>query len=407
MKRLWTMLIRACLVLPLLLNAAPAIAQDESHKRAEQAIRAKDWPAAIRHAEATIDEFPDWFWGHYYLGKAHLGAGTHPAAIHSLNRSLDFATSADERFLGAFDLALAHYRSGDYGETLKAVTRAENASDSRFYRQGKGTLATMAGFSHFNRADWKAALAAFRPVLDAGTADADLLRAAARCHMETGADAEAIALMRKVVAADPADAAAHRILVQSLINGGNYRQAIAAADDALERLQPQGELHRLKGIALSALKEHASAAASFRAALDLAPSAELHRLMALALLKSGDWLAATRHFNAAQAEYRDDPDFLTQWGYCWYQYVPGNAELFKGSEREGDYLRALENAEHILATARLLRDADARTITLLMAGVENKRDRLEKGASRAVTVEYYVDPETGEIRSREIDPGAQ
>ena len=38
----------------------------------------------------------------------------------------------------------------------------------------------------------------------------------------------------------------------------------------------------------------------------------------------------------------------------------------------------------------------------MLAGITNKRQRLEQGRFIAVTIESYIDPETGEIVRREV-----
>lgn len=398
-------------VLALLLTgflfASPAAAQDENHKLAEKAIRAKNWDTGIRYAKASVDEYPEWFWGHYYLGKAYLGKGDYDNAARSLVKSLDYAEGADESFQGKFDLALSYYRKGDFNNTLKTITSAERNKNSKYYNQALPILSTMAGFSNYNLGKYKEAIDSFKPAVDSGKADADVLRAVAKSYLETNQGNKATEIIQRVVQADPKDMASHKILIKSYVNAKQYRQAVGAADNALKANDRDWELYHLKGIALAAQKNNQAAIAAYRSAMAIQSTEDLHREIAKVYLDSNDWLNATNHYNAAQKKFANDAKFFTEWGYCWFQYVPKEAEKFKGTADETKYKTALDNAKRILENAKSLKGADQNMITTLLDGVNNKRERLEKGETTVEEYEVSIDPNTGEIIRKKIEPKKQ
>lgn len=389
------------------LFAAPAAAQDENLKRAESAMRSKQWDNAIRYAQASVDEYPEWFWGHYYLGKAYLGKGDYDRAIRNITKSLDYAEGADESFQGKFDLALSYYRKSDFANTLKTITSAERNKNSKYYNQASGQLAIMAGFSNYNLGKYKEAIDAFKPAVDSGKANADVLRAVAKSYLETNQGARSTEIMQRVVQTDPNDMASHKILIKSYINAKQYRPAVGAADNALKVNDRDWELYHLKGIALAAQKNNQAAIAAYRSAMAIQTNEDLHREIAKVYLDSGDWLNATNHYNAAQKKFAGDGKFFTEWGYCWFQYVPKEAEKFKGTAEEGKYKTALDNAKRILENARGLKGADVNMIATLLDGVNNKRERLEKGETTVEEYEVSIDPNTGEIIRKKIEPKKQ
>ncbi len=400
----------------LLTLAAGALAQDEPHQRGYAAYRAGRFDDAIALFNQVVEEFPEWHYSRFMLGRCYKAkgdaasragrttqaAGFYRTAIQHYTVAANNATETNEVFNTNYELADTYYKMDEYARALEFAASALRLREARIYSQALPQIRLIQGFSHYYLGQYRDAVTAFRPLVDAGDASANVLRAVASSYQELGDNANAVAVIQVAVREDPQDIIAHKILIKSQINAGQWAEAINSAAFALRYHERDWEIHYLKGRAHNRLNQLDQALEHLRRSIVIQAHEYVNRLLGDVLVRRGEWREATRAYNAAQREYANDPAFYTKFAFCWYQYVPSDAERYHGTSQERGYLQALGNATELLEHASSIEGADSEQIAAMLAGINNKRQRLEQGRFIAVTIESYIDPETGEIVRREV-----
>jgi len=388
----------------LLCCSAVASAQEE-YRRGYDLYRQGQYRQALQIFQRVVEEYPEWHFGQFMLGKCHKALGNRDDAITALARSVELADNEDASFNSNYELADLYYEARSYARALEYVNACKRLSSSRYYARALPNLRVIEGFSLFNRGQHQQAINAFKPMVDDGSASANVLKTYAKCYQELGQNNEAVRIIQQVVQMDPNDLAAHKILVKSYLNGGQLRNAIQAADFALRTFPEDWELHYLRGNAyFQQSRSSAQAVSSLREAVRLSSRVHyVNKMLGDAYAARGEWANAAQQYNIAQAgsnqngdSYASDPIFYYNFAFAWYAFVPEDCQRFHNTSEQGRYQTALENAQGFLDRAEEL-GFDAAQINGMRLGINNKNERLEKGLTTTVEMEGRINPETGQI----------
>jgi tetratricopeptide (TPR) repeat protein len=165
--------------------------------------------------------------------------------------------------------------------------------------------------AHYRAGRRREALALCRRILAAEPGRADVLALAGQIAGELGLDAEAVAHYAAAIGAKPDFAEAHYNLGNVLARLGRHEEAVAPYSRAAELRPELVAVHANLGNALHALGRWDEAAASYRRAIRLAPgAAEAHRNLGLALNAAGARDRALECFRRAVALKEDWPNAL-------------------------------------------------------------------------------------------------
>lgn len=383
---------------------AGAFAQsgEEALEAAKSAYKAKRFADAVTNFKIVAEEYPDWSFGHFYLGLSYKQTRDYSNAVRSLKRSLDLANNENELFGASVELADTYYRNKDYRNAVRYVTEAKKYKGAGKFNKNQANMRTIEGISRYHLGQYQQCINVFNSEIRSNSAEANTLRTVAKCYQELNNNSQAVNIIKIAVKKDPQDLAAHLILVKSLVNDSKWSEALEAADFALQTHGRNWELHYLKGRSLYKMNRLNPAAASLRQSLEIQHRDKVGRLLGDVYRDSGDFLRATNAYNTAQRGYVDDPTFFVSFAFSWYQYVPSDAEKFHGTADEDKYKTALDNAVVLLDAAQKLQGADRAQINNIMDGIKNKRDRLEKGETMVEEYEITIDPETGKVEKRKI-----
>ena len=165
---------------------------------------------------------------------------------------------------------------------------------------------------------------------------ADLLNLAWQ-HHQAGALAEAEAVYRQLVAADPRHADAWHLLGVAVYQQGRHREAIGLIDRAIELAPGDPAMYCHRGAAEGSAGELAAAVASFRQALAINPAdpqAWFNLSAALGQLGRGD-----EALDACRRALQSKPDFVQAW------FNLGN--LLREAGRHGEAVDAYRQAIRI------------------------------------------------------------
>lgn len=372
-------------------------AQDENFNMARKLIQEKKYDEALVYAKKLIEEYPDWFWSYFLAGWAYDGKRDYQSAVNYYTKALDYSESDDETFQAKAQIAKAYYEKGDYENALRFIESARINRRSKYYARASENLQTMEGFSNFYLKLYQAAIDSFKPLVDSDKANANMLKAVATSYMELGNHDQVINIIQQVVTKDPNDLSAYKILIKSHINSELWQSAISAVELAERNFRNDWELLYLKGIAYSKSGRNAEAIDALKRAVAVNPSDEVRRFLAVELMKTGQYRDATVQFQAAQKSYINDPLFYHQFGYCFYNMVPDEAQEYKGKEEETEFRKMLDNAAKLLNHAKSLQGANVADINQILGNVDVKRERLILGTKEKILVKIGVNPETGEI----------
>lgn len=397
-RRIATSLLAVVFMLSL---CAPLVqAQDENYKMAIKLIKEKKYDEALKYTAKLTDEYPDWFWSYFLAGKAHEGKRDYQSAISSYTKAMDYSENDDETFQANAQIAKAYYDKGDFENTLRFVANAKRRRQSKYYAQASENLQTMEGFSNFYLKRYQAVINSFKPLMDSGKANANMLKAVATSYMELGNHDQVINLVQQIVAKDPNDLSAYKILIKSHINSKMWAAAISAVQLAERNFHNDWELLYLKGIAYAKAGRNAESIDALKRSIAVNAPDEVRRYLAVELMKTSQYREATIQFQAAQKSYVDDPLFYHQFGFSLYQIVPDEAQKYKGKPEEPEFRQILDNAEKVLKHAEELKGARVADIAEILGNIDVKRDRLTKGTVEKVLVEIGVNPATGEITEK-------
>lgn len=380
-------------------------AQDEAYKLGYQAYMRGRYDEAIRIFNGVVEEYPEWHFGLYMLGKSYKGKEDYAQAIRILTRAIEYSDSPEDKFKTYYELADAYYRAKNYSRALQHIGDCKRLSNTDGYAKAKPQLVLIEGFSNFNLNRFQQVITIFKPLVDSGDASANVLKTVAKSYQELGQNSNAVSIIQRVVQKDPRDLVAHKILVKSFVNDAKWSNAIGSADYGLRNFDRDWELHYLKGLAHYKLRQYIPAINSLKQSLVIRPQDRVYKHLGDAYRDNREFLNATEAYNSAQRSYTNDPSFYTNFAFCWYQFVPRNTERFKGTQDEQKYKTALGNAIVLLNQAKTIQGANLGQIRDIEDGVNNKIERLDKGQFVEEQYEIFIDPETGEVVKRKVGEG--
>ena len=101
--------------------AASAFSQsgEEALASAKSAFKAKRFADAVKNFKIVTEEYPDWSFGHFYLGLSYKQTRDYTNAVRSLKRALDLANNENELFGASIELADTYYCKQDYSNAVK------------------------------------------------------------------------------------------------------------------------------------------------------------------------------------------------------------------------------------------------------------------------------------------------
>lgn len=369
---------------------------------AKKALKSKNYDSLLKYSTQVVEEYPDWFWGYYWQGRAYFGKGDYKKAVKSFTTSLDAAEKDDEAYQSKYYIVDSEYRDKDYANCLKAIASAERTKKSKYYKATKSQLDSMKGYCHYNLKQYKEAIASFKPIVDSGKASEDMLKAIGQSYLNVGDTSNAVAVIQASVRQNPKDLAAHKILVKSYSNSKQWKNAASSAEFALSNFSRDAELNFLAGQAYGKLKNYDKASRYLNASIAIAPDAKTYYKLAEVYAATKEWDKAYVNYDAAQKGYAGDPNFYVNFAYAYIMYVPKDAEKYHQTAKEKVYLSALANADQLLKHALTLNGVKKSTVESLTAIMTNKKDRLEKGDTIVEEYEYVLNVETGEMEKRKI-----
>ena len=386
-----------------LVFASMAVAQGvDPVSASKKALKSKNYGSLLKYSTQVVEEYPDWFWGYYWKGRAYFGQKNYKKAVQAFTASLDAAEKDDEAFQAKYYIVDARYRDGDFKNCLKAIASAERTKRSKYYRATKSKLDSMKGYCHYNLKQYKEAIAAFKPIVDSGKASEDMLKAIGQSYLNVGDTTKAVSVIQASVRKNPKDIAAHKILVKSYSNSHQWKNAASAAEFALSNFSRDHELNFLAGQAFAKLKSYSKAARYLNASIAVKPDAKTYYKLAEVYAATKEWEKAYKNYDAAQKGYAGNPTFYINFAYAYVMWVPKNAEKFHNTNQGKVYLSALANAEDLLNHALTLKDVNKGAVDGIKAILINKKDRLEKGDTIVEEYEYELDPETGQMIKKKI-----
>jgi tetratricopeptide (TPR) repeat protein len=389
-------LIAALTLLWVILAGTTVMAQTEDPVAATKtALKNKNFKSMLTCAEKVIEDYPDWFWGHHWKGRALYGLNDYGPAVAAFKLSLDSAEKDDEVFLSKYFIVDSYYRNKDYQNCIKAVDSALLTQKSKYFKAKYTSLLSRKGYSHKNLMQYEDAVKCFKPLLDSGKASEKLYKAVALCYVELGQNTKAVKAIEASLKKNPKDLAAQKILVKSLTNEKQWQRAFSSANAALKYYQNDWELNFLAGQACY----HNADWKNARTYLEKSYRIKHHPKTAYCLARTynslQNWPDAVKYFNGAKQKYSEHADFNFNFAYAYLKYVPEDAEKYHQRPEGKEYLDALASAELLLNNAAKLKGVDQKKIVEMTAMLTNKRDRLEKGETITEVYEWVLNPETG------------
>ena len=218
---------------------------------------AGDHAGAILHLGAAAEREPARAEWHYALGQAHVDAGGHAAALACLRRAalLDAGNAEHHSALGRCLHAL-----GEHAGAAEAIEHALRLRpDAALWRAELAQIQIERG--------WHAeALAELNHAIAASPGHHQLWRLRAGLHLELRQLEATRGDLAEALRRGPDDAASFALLSQLLASGGVYKDALAAAERAVD-LQPTAKHRYLLAIALCGLDRRAESAGQLARAL--------------------------------------------------------------------------------------------------------------------------------------------
>lgn len=381
---------------------ALSIRAQEPHKVAYNAYKKGDYQTAIRLFRDTTDEYPEWFFGHYWLGRSYQSAGNLSKAIESYKMAANFAESANDKFKVNYYLADSCYNKKEYGNALKYVNVAIGLTSAKGYSQAKRNMIIIKGYSEFHTRKYRNVPKTFEAmVANPSKEDINILKTVAKSLRELERDMESVAVLKKVVRLDPrGDITPHKIIVSTLYNNEKWKDTISSAEYAVQYHSGDSELFFFKGCAEYYSGSYRSAATSLEKSVSLHKHAATHKMLGDAYSQLKKWQNAIDQYDQAEksGEFANDPDFYITFAFLRYSIVPDDAEEHHGKPTERVYKGHLDAAEVLLEHAEGLSGVDKSAIDGILTGIENKRMRLEQGKFFEETYIVTIDPETGKIK---------
>lgn len=291
-----------------------------------------DTQQAMKYFEQAARQNPEDVRSRTMLAMADISRGRSEAGL----QALEALASDDEGATADLALIAAHVSRKEYDRALKAIDALERkfpdrpdaavmrarvqvlqrdlgaarASFERALQKRANYLPAVSGLAGLDLADGKpeAARQRFEQLVEAEPGNVRARLALAELRARTGASRDEVgAVLSEAVQRAPADVAARRAWVEFHLRGGDARQALKVAQDAVAAVPDQPVLLEALGRAQLQVGEHEQALASFSKAAVLRPgSPEPHLLIAETRMRTGKPEAAREALNKAlqlQADY--------------------------------------------------------------------------------------------------------
>ncbi len=211
----------------------------------------------------------------------------------------------DQRFLGYLEKITERERAAlDLGEPKYASMRPEQLSEILSRRPNDFFANLYLGAAYKNKSDWEAAAKHLRIAIEQFPdyiAEPNPYRLLVEVELARGREAEAIAVLEKLVSVDESDYRSHKLLAELLEKNGRRRQALEVLKGAVYINPFDAALQSKLGRLLLQEGNPRMALVAFRSALALEPvdKARAHVDLAEALAAAGERGEAKRHLLAA------------------------------------------------------------------------------------------------------------
>jgi tetratricopeptide (TPR) repeat protein len=371
----------------------------EKHKMAYEAYKRGNYAKAVVLFKQVVEEHPDWVFGHYMLGASYKAAGELYEAIRPLYIAASLSETADDKFKAYYCLSDCYYDLREYIFALPNVTLALSLENAEGYSKALDNMIKIKGISEFHLGKYEEAINTLIPLLASGRADLCIKEMVDGRNLKFYKDFLTFWYDKEYSLDIYCDIYARKKTIIRLTMDKKWIVAITVADKAIVKHPREWVFYYLKGYAEFRSGEINEAVQSLDKALLVKDNGAIHRLL-------GDIHAEAKCYDKAVSEYKlslsvgdyiRDPEFLTNFAFYWFQYVPCDCEKYHGKPEEAKYTRILKNVVSILILADSLPDADKGRINFMFYRIMDKMERLSKGYSPDAV---QIDPETGKIIER-------
>lgn len=232
----------------------------------------------------------------------------------TVTRTAEYATPLGmaQTVLERWPTPSAHYMVGTelitaqrHAESVPHLRQAAAAIPPARFNLGSALLATG------QTADGITELETFLRAESALVSSRDARLLLARAYAETGRAQDAVAMAQQVLDRTPDDYAAHGLMAEALVGMGRYTEAVSHYEAYLRSQKDDGAAWTGMGIALMSGGRPGEGVAAFRQAVAAAPNHAGYRMnLARALIDTGQPAAAVEHARAAVQLTQGDPAAL-------------------------------------------------------------------------------------------------
>ncbi len=349
-------------------SALPGVvsAQEEKWQQAYQAYDQNNFPQAETLFREVCAEYEDagvpWGWCHMMLGVvlAQRGVSKRQEALAQLEIAKDLISEDTERYMTAFAIANIHLLDERWAQ---AVAAANDAASFAGAPQAAG-IAKVKGQAYYQQQQWSNAAGELEKAVAGRSSEANLHAWLGRSYFEMDEKAKALPELTQAAQIDRGHRIGLYFAARIHLEEGNYPQAVALAERAIQAHPQDTNIRRLLGNAYLGSDRFSEAIRQFDVVISDRPSdaAAIYNL-GQAYLAMENWARAAEQFQNAQNLFESGS---ANQGRLLYEL----GIAFERLTRNEDALRAFTDAKAINDT------------TDVQDAIERVQERIRRGKSK-------------------------
>lgn len=281
-------------------------AQEDKYLEAMRAYQQGNMPEAERIFREVCAEYEDlgvpWGWCHMMLGavlgQPGRGASKRQEALAQLEIAKELVTDDTERYQTYSSIANIHLLDRNW---TQAIAAANDAAPFASAEQQAGLLAKIKGQAYYQLMDYRNAVGDLEVAVKSRPSEANLHAFLGRSYFELGDAAKALPELTQAAQLDRTNRLGLFFAARINLDNGNYSQAVAMAERAIQSHPQDTSIRNLLGSAYLGVDRYAEAIQQFEVVIQDRPSdgTAIYNL-GQAYTATENWPKAIEQFQKAQ-----------------------------------------------------------------------------------------------------------
>ena len=315
-------------------------AQEDKWREAFNAYQQNNFSRAETLFRDVCAEYEDagqpWGWCHLMLGATlgQMGPSKRQEALAQLEIAKELVTEDGERYQAHSSIANIHLLDRTWSQAIAAATDAEPFANA----EQAGLLSKIKGQAYYQLMDYRNAVGELEVAVKSRPSEANLHAFLGRSYFELGDSDKALPELTQAAQLDRTNRLGLFFAARINLDNGNYPQAVAMAERAIQSHPQDTSIRNLLGSAYLGVDRYADAIQQFEVVIQDRPSD------ATAIYNLGQAYTATKNWPKAIEQFQKAQNLFPAGGSTQGALLYDLGIAFESIGRFEDALRAYEDS---------------------------------------------------------------